>query len=753
LQGEGCLLKELNWIAFIKIKGNVICSVAFVFVILVFSLQSILEAYFTLPSFDGAMNLQVPVNLLKYGRYATSYNAIVDFDHRIQSGAPLLLPIYFLFLIFGTSAFAAQLVSGIYLILTALAVYYLTLFNANRFFALVCLLLFILTPSLLQLGHHVWGEIPALFYLLSSLALLYRLEKNSDSAGTVLPLLTGLLYGLSYLTKTVMLIAVPSIIFFFIIDFLFIYKLKKRHYLLILIGFILPIAAFECFKIAQIGADAYPKWWKKQSSSIISQAGVKKTTKETANLYETKEGPRYDFKDTENVYEKMLVHSKRFCECFRMNTLVMLFFLCVPLIIFIIHFLYHFIKKKRDHINVTSAILYGTAGSYMVWWIFITPTAKAWHRRIISGYILQEIVLVISLYFLWKFLSTTKNKVHFSKRVAGGIVFTIMLFFVLYQYALNSKQMKFLFSPSQGKIDAERIAETIEMLPERAKIYGAGWWQSPTLSFLSNRMFLDILSHRLPEYPVKLQDTYFVLGQPDTYVAIDHPDVRKHVEFLVLNKTKNRLIEQQGDNYLYQIEYKSDYSYATTYKINRTGALFWLAERVKPTDTIVIAEELQIDDNDQMVITLWQLYKFVRRKRFKQFKREDLLKASDDHILKTLQRSPEFVFEKPDVVSNFFKTNQFKIVMSEIIIKKGSEITEEWITDTFSNRIYVVGYDTIVVDDKFPFHDPQFRRSLKVFPLSPTKPLQRFWKRSSLARSFSKEPKVNIYKFDTQLIR
>jgi hypothetical protein len=519
----------MNWIEFIKKKGNAICSVAVIFVILTIVLRSIQEAYFTLPSFDGAINLQVPETLIRYGRYATSYNSIIDFDHSIQSGFPLLLPIYFMFLIFGKSTFTAQLVSSTYLILAAVVIYHLTAINTNRVFALICMVLFMLTPSLLEYGHHIYGEIPALFYLLSSLVILYRLEKNPDGTGIFLPFLAGFLYGLSYLTKTVMLIAAPSIILFCMIDLLFIHKLKMKHYILMLIGFILPIVAFECYKLIQLGADAYSEWWKKQSSSIMTHVGVMEK-----------------YEDTANLYVKMLVHTKKFCRFFRMNIAVMLCFLCIPHLIFTVNFLYHFIIKRRDQVKLALAIVYGTACTYMVWWICMTPTARAWPRRIIDGYILQEIAFVISLYFLWKFLSTTNYKVQFSKKIIGGVVFTVLLLVILYQGVVNIKHVGFLFKPSQEKLDAERIAKTIELLPEKAKIFGFGWWQAPILSFLSNRMFLDIALHRLPNYPVKLRDTYFV---------IDYPEALETVEFYVLEKTKNRLIEKQGYNYLYQIEY------------------------------------------------------------------------------------------------------------------------------------------------------------------------------------------------------
>jgi len=713
-------LKEFNWIAAINKNSNTICFAVFVIIIAFFSLRSIQEAYFTLPSFDGALNLQVPENLIKYGRYATNYHSIVDFDKRIQSGAPLLVPIYFMFLSFGKSAFVALLVSSIYLILAAVMLYHLTAINTNRFFALICLVLFILTPFLLEYGHHIYGEIPALFYFLSSLAILYRLEKNPEGAGKFLPFLAGFLFGLSYLTKTVMFIAVPSIVFFFIIDLLFIHKLKKRHYGLMLIGFILPVLAFECYKLIQLGADAYPGWWQKQYSSIMFQAGVKEK-----------------YADTPNLFSKMLKHTEEFCKFFRMNTLVMLCFLCMPPIVFVINFLYHLINKKRDQTSLTLAILYGTACTYMVWWIFITPTARAWPRRIVSGYILQEIALVISLYFLWKFLSTTKYRIHLLKKCIGALVLTVMLFIILFQSVGNSKHIHFLFKDSQEKLDAERVAKTIGQLPETAKIYGFKWWQAPILSFLSNRVFFDFTKKIHPEYPVKLKDSY---------IAIDYPDALKYIAFRILNKTKKKVIERQGYNYLFQIEYISDYSYANTYRNNRIDAMVWLANRSKPSDKIVIAQELQINKYEQRLFTLRGMYIFARSEEFKKLKQADLINATDGHILRDLQSSPKLIYEKPEIAIDFFQTNKIKNASPVVIIKKGSEITEKWIAGNFVT--YVVGYDNIVVNNNVPFYDPQFRKSLKKLSLPQAKPIKRFARRGLNGNFFYKEPRVSIYEFD-----
>ena len=113
-----------------------------------------------------------------------SANSITDFDRKIQSGVPLLVPIYFMFLMFGKSVFGALLVNSIYLILAAIIIYHLTAITTNRVFGLICLVFFILTPYLLEYGHHTYGEIPALFYFLSSLVILHRLAlqlRNSSS--------------------------------------------------------------------------------------------------------------------------------------------------------------------------------------------------------------------------------------------------------------------------------------------------------------------------------------------------------------------------------------------------------------------------------------------------------------------------------------------------------------------------------------------------------------------------------------------
>ena len=46
-----------------------------------------------LPYFDGGMNIQVPVSMMRTGTYGTLYNGGTAFDIAVQTGLPVLFPI------------------------------------------------------------------------------------------------------------------------------------------------------------------------------------------------------------------------------------------------------------------------------------------------------------------------------------------------------------------------------------------------------------------------------------------------------------------------------------------------------------------------------------------------------------------------------------------------------------------------------------------------------------------------------------
>ncbi len=117
-----------------------------------FSYQVYCQIRYSMLSFAGAMNMQVPLNLIKDGRYATSYNGGAAFDPSVQSVPPLLFPAVPFFLLFGVSSFTAQLPNAIYMILVSLVICMYVSRLANRALGVLSIRLFMLTPCLLRVG-------------------------------------------------------------------------------------------------------------------------------------------------------------------------------------------------------------------------------------------------------------------------------------------------------------------------------------------------------------------------------------------------------------------------------------------------------------------------------------------------------------------------------------------------------------------------------------------------------------------------
>ena len=203
--------------------------------------------YNTLPSFDGAMNLQVPINLIKNGKYATNYDNLTEFASRIQTGVPLLLPIALLFLIFDISSFTSQIPNAVYLLSLAFLIFLYSKKILNTWFAMLGVMMFICTPYLYTYGLGIYGEIPALFFLITAIFLFHLIE-GQPQRSVLLSILTGISFGLAYLTKTVILIAVPSFFFTMLLDMLVIKRIRIKVYFLVICAAITTVLPFEIYK-------------------------------------------------------------------------------------------------------------------------------------------------------------------------------------------------------------------------------------------------------------------------------------------------------------------------------------------------------------------------------------------------------------------------------------------------------------------------------------------------------------------------
>ncbi|MFH0830927.1 MAG: glycosyltransferase family 39 protein [Parcubacteria group bacterium] len=488
------------------------------------------SAYRSISSFDGAMNLQVPVNLIEHGQYATSYTQTTLFDHRIQTGPTVLVPIALFMAIFGKSFFVANLVSLAYLFGLFIVIFLFVRKLVGRWWAILALPVVFVIPSFLNIALNQFGEIPALFFALSSALMLDRLAKTSLTTPhnkTRLIIFAGLLLGCSVLTKTVMLITVPGFVAVALLDLWLTKRVSLRYYLLFFATAVIPFVFFELYKLSVLGFGAYREWWTTEFTAVSNQAGVTQ-----------------GMSDTPGLFSKFAEHFRLLGGHFDAPLLVLAAMLILTLVVVAIKLW----QLYRDRTQFNWPLSYFTfasiAFSYFGWWLLITPTARAWHRRILDGFVLEEILLVVAIAMLIAIVRRTQG---YKKWLAAGAA-GISSLCLLTQIAIFAPRVQAQIQPSSVGQAVRHFAELIRVLPQDAVIYGTGWWQSPRLSFLSGRTFTSINHRPPPQGP--LDKAYFVIER-EAYALS-----REEMERVIL-QTKAHLVESvnTGDGYyfLYQL--------------------------------------------------------------------------------------------------------------------------------------------------------------------------------------------------------
>ena len=421
--------------------------------------------YYGIPSFDGAMNLQVPKNLVENGEYATDYPNYTLFDGKIQTGAPVLFPIAFIMLLFGNNFTALLTINALYIAL--LFVVSAFIIRRKKYASIWFLLLFmihIFTPFFWDYGFGVYGEISGLSLVLAGILFalkdetqVFQNEKNNKNY-----FICGLFIGLAVLTKTVLLICFASMLLVFFIN-LIMRKMKMRQILFYIVGFIVPLLLFELYKLSQIGISEYIHFWDAQLNAILQQAGVKK-----------------GYLDTADRGTKLFTHLNLYIKYFNIWGIASFVSLCTGAGVAI----YNFFKKKElsvlDGIWISGAV-------YIFWWMIITPTSKAWARRIINGNVLLTLSLVLNAAALGKLFEDKLNR---KVRKISTCVFTVLIAAVICINGYSSLSKKNSYSREKVEEAAEYIIHLTEE-DSTAVLCANAWYQAPIISFAAGQSFSD----------------------------------------------------------------------------------------------------------------------------------------------------------------------------------------------------------------------------------------------------------------------
>jgi len=489
-------------------------------------------------SFDGAMNAQVAQSLARHFRYATTYNQVVDFNPIIQTGPPVLFPVAFLFKLFGETFTAGLAVNAIYLTLLVLGVAFLLkrYLAVDNFYLLITFLAIYGTPRLFDFGFGLYGELPSLFFLVMGIIAISEYQIARSKGYLVL---SGLMLGLGYLTKVVALLAVPS---FLLILFCDAYVeggkrafeiLRKLIYKLLFFfgGLALPVFLFELFKLRVLGLNNYMAWWHGLLIEALKQAGVVQ-----------------GYADTTNIVEKLAKHLDVLLQ---ENLGGFLLLSVIVLLVFVFKVVHDSISQTQDKKHLRIALSYGLviifllSLTYFSWWLLVTPTQKAWYRRIINGVVLLEILIPASMYIILNVMGPFLRG-----RLGYDIClwlrrFLLVLIFVYFSIRLvNSNNLVITFADSSQKVAIEEVAQFLRNLPESSEVFGYGWWQAPQISFASGKSFKDIYRNSLMARPG---------AKSEKYLVVDCYDATREYEN-VLSHYNSKLVKASACYYVYKLE-------------------------------------------------------------------------------------------------------------------------------------------------------------------------------------------------------
>jgi 4-amino-4-deoxy-L-arabinose transferase-like glycosyltransferase len=447
-------------------------------------------------SFDGAMNLEIARSIADGHGYRRLYSDHTAFSHAIQTRAPFIVPAAAVFAVFGVGIWQAQLTNLLYVFALAFAVFVLFRRYTSWSWALVAVAVCLSTPGVLHVGMNGYGEVPALVWWFAGLLVLYR---NIEAA----PILygrcaaAGFLFGVAIVTKTVLLIGFAAVL-----PILFVHQWRQSGrlqpailaLLAILAGLLVPVLGHEIWHaIAVHDLSRWRMWLDDEWRAIHMQAGTRK-----------------GFFDTPALAEKLATHFGLLSGAMKLPAALLT--ICLLAWAALLWILRHRIPRTSLRAVLMTLALF--AALYFVWWLAITPTQKAWHRRIFDGIVAFELVAVFAVYLVSANWRSWTMRVRATAIAAAAIVSLSIAVWCAAALADDDWPT----GGTRAMLDEDLSA--IARLGDNAQLYGAGWYSAPAIALYSGRLLADIVTTP----PAKLaaaSPVFLVLDPPARESGVD----------------------------------------------------------------------------------------------------------------------------------------------------------------------------------------------------------------------------------------
>ncbi len=438
--------------------------------------------------FDAGMNFQVSKSLADNGRYATNYMDVdynasdsLLFDHKIQTGSPIIFPTALLNVIFGVKPMHMQIVlCAVYCVFLFL-IYYVVSKRLGRIAGILTTLFFV--PYTYFNPFYGYGEVAmGTVMLLTFLVFLYARQNGKFRYYFV----TGLLFGIGYLTKTVFMICAPTYFLFLVYDL--VKSSNRKHefkkYLTLVGGFLVPVAIFELYKLISLGGIMqYFSWWYQELACILTESG---TADEVGGIT--------------GLLSRIVTNIVWYGDMFNMLSL----FLIVLMVFPAVYFIYCWKKgKKIDELNIC---LYFVFMTYMAWWLLIVSGDRLSERRIMIANVFG---ITNSLLLFGKIVKENFKK---SRALYGilTVAAAVIMGFIFVPKCIS--EYGGIVKSHERKRLIDEAVEFIRSQPENSSYYGSGWWQNPTIAVEAN-----VTMHNIDCEELK-PDSYFV---EDVYMKVN----------------------------------------------------------------------------------------------------------------------------------------------------------------------------------------------------------------------------------------
>ena len=426
----------------------------------------------SVPSFDGAMMLNLARHFEETGKYGYFYNTFFAFPS--QTDGLIVLLAAALFKIFGVKVWVAALPNEIFFLLLIFAGWAILARVSGWFAAGALVIMLVFVPGFLQFGFDGYGEIPVI--ALAVLCILLGM-KSLASHSYKHTIFAGISLGLAFTIKVMALFFIVPIVLVVLI-----YTIKRRLPVRITIAAaasaIFPPVAWEVFRLSQLGIFGYKNWWNLQIQQIVIQSGA------SASLAKH---------SAHSVFDKAhanLILDARF---WGMPNLV--FILCIA-ITGTLYIIYRFSPKQEPRDIVSNYVIDTIAAIaffIFVWWTFILDPAGAWERRALA---LNCCVMLLSILLYFRYANNAES---IFPRL-GAVLLSAVLISMLLASSRKVYKHLILDSPVRSTETAEVIqaSQILQKLPVGAKVFGFGWWQAPQLALFSGRSIYN-LNHWLPQ--------------------------------------------------------------------------------------------------------------------------------------------------------------------------------------------------------------------------------------------------------------